>query len=380
MRRLFVRLLASVLIAIVLFWLAVRGMHAEIEAVADERGPWALVWESARAVPLTALGLYALLFLAVHVLKLYRWALQVRPLGERDTWKVLRIGAIGNAAIVALPLRLGEVVRPALLARESPIPFSTAMGTAVVERVIDGLVIVALLAGTLLLVAEPTPLLWNAALACAALFVGAAVTIAVFVVRRDLAVRAIRATLGRIRVSLADRVEALLGGFTAGLSSLWSGGVLWPYLALTVGYWGLNVVSLVVLARAFGFELGWWEGAGVMGILVAGILLPSGPGFFGNFQLFLAEGMRLVLPGVVLGAAGLAFALVMNVVQVALQLVVALPALPATGLRGTGLALDLAVNERESGNSAGASRVSRAPLLRERGRGPGAVHGRSPAP
>lgn len=337
MQRLLVRLVLSLAIAALFLWLATRSVAREIALVSDGVSPWVLVWSAARSVPLDALMVYVGLFVVVHLAKLVRWAVQVRPLGERDTWKVLRIGAVGNAAIVTLPLRLGEVVRPALLARESRLSFATAMGTAVVERVVDGLVLVGLLGLMVWVVPEATPLLRHAALLCALIFVGAAGGVLLFVASRGLAQRLLHGVLGRISSGLAVRVDGLLAGFVDGLGSLRRGGVLWSYLGLTAIYWGLNVASLVLLARAFGFPLGWLEGAGVLGVLVAGILLPAGPGFFGNFQLFLAEGLRLVLPGVVLGAAGLAFALVMNVVQVAVQVAFAVIALPATGLSAAGL-------------------------------------------
>lgn len=358
--RLFGRAAVSVLIAVLFLWLTWRGLRAEVMLVSDGRSALETIWEAATSVPLSAIALYALLFLALHVVRLVRWAFQVRPLGERDTLKVLRIGAVGNAAIVALPLRLGELVRPALLARESHVRFSAAMGTAVVERVVDGLVLVLMLGASLLLLPEPTPLLRNAAIACAVLFVGAAMAVAAFVISRSVARRVLQATVGRVLPRAASRIDALLEDFVDGCATLRRGGGLWAYLGLTLLYWWLNVVSLVLLARAFGFALGWWEGAAVLAILVAGILLPAGPGYFGNFQLFLAEGLRLVLPGVLIGAAGLAFALIMNLVQVAVQLLVAVPALPATGLRSGALVALEHSALRAAEESAGAGSVEEA--------------------
>ena len=44
-------------------------------------------------------------------------------------------------AILALPVRLGEFVRPYFVARERRVRMSAAVGTVAVERIVDGLLI-----------------------------------------------------------------------------------------------------------------------------------------------------------------------------------------------------------------------------------------------
>ena len=53
-------------------------------------------------------------------------------------------------AILALPVRLGEFVRPYLVARERDVRMSTMVGAVAVERIVDGLLISILFFGAYL--------------------------------------------------------------------------------------------------------------------------------------------------------------------------------------------------------------------------------------
>ena len=56
------------------------------------------------------------------------------------TGPLLAISSVGFMAILALPARLGEFVRPGLL-RKRGISASAALGTVAVERIVDGLLV-----------------------------------------------------------------------------------------------------------------------------------------------------------------------------------------------------------------------------------------------
>src|SRR4029078_11921215 len=54
---------------------------------------------------------------------------------------VLPFSSVGFMSILALPIRLGEFVRPYFVTREGRIRMSAAVGTVAVERIVDGLLI-----------------------------------------------------------------------------------------------------------------------------------------------------------------------------------------------------------------------------------------------
>ena len=84
----------------------------------------------------------ALYFVAVYF-RAVRWRYLLSPL------KVLRVGRLYTVVVIGymannrLPARLGELVRAYYLARREPINASSALGTVAVERVYDGMTLLA---------------------------------------------------------------------------------------------------------------------------------------------------------------------------------------------------------------------------------------------
>ena len=68
-----------------------------------------------------------------------RWVWILRPLGRVPFFPAFRATAVGFAANTVLPARAGEVLRPALLARERGLPFAALLASIVFERVLDAL-------------------------------------------------------------------------------------------------------------------------------------------------------------------------------------------------------------------------------------------------
>src|ERR1043165_6223113 len=79
--------------------------------------------------------------IVVHLCRSLRWNHLLAPLGVKvPAGPLLAISSVGFMAILALPARLGEFVRPGLLRRRG-ISASSALGTVAVERIVDGLMI-----------------------------------------------------------------------------------------------------------------------------------------------------------------------------------------------------------------------------------------------
>jgi uncharacterized protein (TIRG00374 family) len=251
----------------------------------------------------------------------------VRGISDAPTAQVIGVGLAGFAAIVLFPLRLGEFVRPLLLQQRAGVPFSAGLGTAVVERVADGLIITLVL--FLSILAAPvsaSEVVRSAGWASLLVFVSASVGLTLFGWKRWLAERIVTETVGRLSAGLSRSLIGMMETFSVGVRSLYGGGRLWWFLLLTVVYWSANAFGMWWLARGFGFMLPWYAGWGLLGTLVVGLMIPTGPGFLGNFQYFVQEGLRLYLPGSSAGAAGLAMGLIQNGLQLLVQVLAAVPA------------------------------------------------------
>ena len=112
---------------------------------ADPASVWAEI-EGARAdlIAASAAGIAL-----AYVVRVKRWLLLLAPLGPVGVGSATRATVIGFATSTIVP-RLGEVVRPYLLARRERLSMSAALATIVVERLLD-MVAVVLLFGLFLL-------------------------------------------------------------------------------------------------------------------------------------------------------------------------------------------------------------------------------------
>jgi uncharacterized protein (TIRG00374 family) len=72
-----------------------------------------------------------------HLARGLRWNLLLAPMGYKaGVWSSFHAVILGYLVNMALP-RVGEITRPAVLAKVETIPFNKLVGTVVVERVVD---------------------------------------------------------------------------------------------------------------------------------------------------------------------------------------------------------------------------------------------------
>lgn len=207
-------------------------------------------------------------------------------------------GLLANLIILLLPLRLGELTRPLLLAR-SHVPgvgLPEAVAGVATERVVDGLLVVGLLlvglayathlgpgflassAGTLQ-VGRGMGLLF---VAMTVGLVGLAALPDAWLARL---LRPVPARLARFTVQLA----ATLRGLASPRSGL-------PLLLWSLVYWALTVLQSWLVLRACGLDLGLPEAAAVVAVVGLSIQLPGGPAQVGSYQVGGAVAMALFLP------------------------------------------------------------------------------------
>src|SRR5258708_185060 len=87
--------------------------------------------------------LAVVLDLAVYVLQGWRWLTLLSPVERMGLWETVHAIFIGLFASGVLPLRPGEIIRCYLLAFWGEIPISLTLTSAAIERVLDGIWLVA---------------------------------------------------------------------------------------------------------------------------------------------------------------------------------------------------------------------------------------------
>lgn len=298
MRRFAVYFVIAIIIGGFFLWLASREI------------PFDHISAYLQGADLGHLGLWAGAFVAIYALshwaRVYRWSFLVRPLDEAiPPMKIHRVCAVGFTAILLLPLRLGELVRPYLLSRRTDLTLSAVLGTTVVERVIDGLLVTGLLFVTLAFYdgEHETAFATYTGMISALIFIPALLVCILTFWRKEWMIQNLRRLGNLVSTGITTKLLGLLDEFIEGFRGLLKADYLGRFLGITALYWGTNIISMWVFARfGFGLDLTLWQMTTVLPILVIGIMIPAGPGMAGNFEFFMARGMALFLAIDVAGA------------------------------------------------------------------------------
>jgi uncharacterized protein (TIRG00374 family) len=271
---------------------------------------------------------YLGLMITVHLCRSLRWNHLLAPLGVKvPAGPLLAISSVGFMAILALPARLGEFVRPGLLRKGGYTSASAALGTVAVERIVDGLIISLLVFGAFFAHRGPGAPGWMMPTAYAALGVfSSCLVFLLFAMRRPeptvrfcLALSLLPRFAPRVAAVIEHKLLDMIRGFAV-LKDLRS---LSAFLVWSLVYWGANGIGVWVLARAFHLELSVVGAFATMGLLGVGISLPNSPGLVGQFQWFTLLGLSVYLGFDVsdkhtpIYAAALTFAIAQHLLQVA---------------------------------------------------------------
>lgn len=322
------RLLLSIMLGALFAWLAARGGVPLL----PPRAAFANV--SVWAVP----G-YLLTLVLVHLLRASRWRFLIAPVRPMAFREVLLLNWIGFFAIFALPLRLGELARPALTKLRHHVPITVGFGTVAVERVFDGLLTSLCVAFTLFAlpriattdsIAKHLPTYGYAALV---LFSCAFIALGMFLWQRTLATRLVAWGASFVSPRLGHVLAQKVSNVADGLRSIGSLRLALGFVLESVGYWGINALGVWFLGRGVGLPMDFGHAVAVMGVLAIGILLPTGPGLFGNFQLAVVACLKLFFPESVVAEQGAVFVFLLYVLQSSVMVLFGIVPLYALQLR-----------------------------------------------
>jgi hypothetical protein len=295
-----------------------------------------------------------------------RWRFLLRSIAEVPKRRLLAVSCVGFAAILLLPFRIGEFVRPYMVrtppgeregrdGRGRPITLTAATSSIIAERVIDGLYLSIVLALALLLVPTVSPLpdkvvglaipvakVRLGGYAMFGLFATAASVIAVFYFARSWAHRTTLAIVGKVSMSLAERLAGLFEKFADGLHVLGRGRDAFGFLAETSAYWAVNALGMWLLAwgcgvvHADGSAPTFGEACANMGLLGCTVLIPGPPGMLGVFQAGVYAGMTMFYPTAIVTGPGAAYVFLLYASQCLFQVAMGGVGLAMLG-RGTSL-------------------------------------------
>lgn len=249
------------------------------------------LWESLRGVDVRWLLAAAPVYAGALWLRAARWRRILwpeLPLGARGTLAPMLIGYAANNV---LPARAGELLRALILKRRHGTSRSAAVGTIVVERALDGLVLALFLSGTVALAGGSGPLRLLAAAGLAAFVLATALL--VLLSQRPAWAGRLGLVLGRLAALMPGRVrpaaEAIATGLLSGLTTLRGPRDWWAASWLTAASWGLEAATYWLVGLAFGLELPPPLYLAIAGAANLAIAAPSTAGGIGPFEFFARE-------------------------------------------------------------------------------------------
>jgi uncharacterized protein (TIRG00374 family) len=311
----------SIVGAAAFLWIASQRLELWPERI-DLVLPWALAAGVALHVPYALVRAMRLAFLLDPV---------VEQAGARrfDRRVLYGSGLVSFLVLLVLPLKLGELSRPLLLARakEPGVGLAESVGAVAAERVLDGLAICAMLFGGLALAGHARDLAqvqsigrWMSIAFAVGLVVGIAA--ARMPERAGHLASRLCAPLGE---RASARMSAVMVRIAGALALALQARRALSLVAWTIVYWAITVLQLWLVLRACGIELGAAEAATVVAVVGLSIQLPGGPVQTGTFQLGTAAALSLFLDEAALLGPGSSFAAVMWLLQFAGAAVLALP-------------------------------------------------------
>lgn len=241
-------------------------------------------------------------FLLVDVVvRAIRWRRLLAPVRDVPFGRVFAYLLIGYLANNVLPARLGELVRCHYLGDREGVSRATALGTVVVERVVDIVVVVAIAALAILVLSVR-------GIVVGAVLVGVAIAL-LLGVGLAIGVAAHRIPGADRLVALADRwpqVQRVAARLREGLAVAGRPRTLFEALSLSVVAWGATLLAFAAAGQAIGVQLT----IGQASLLASGVALaaaiPSGPASLGTYELAATRlGQAVGVPGEAALAIGL---------------------------------------------------------------------------
>lgn len=277
------------------------------------------------------------------ILRTMRWQLLLLPyrrIGIRPLFGPLMVGFGFNSI---LPARIGEFARPLALMKTEKVPFTTGFSTVFVERILDIVVLLALVVVTPFLIDTTNTdisftfgereisqaFIFDAAkgLSVLAVLLLVACALMLFPWFRSFC-EAVIHRLPLLSTPLKEKLAAIFHGFARGFEALSKPKLLVLALFYSALVWIVTAWSFQLMSHGFpNVDINLREALFFTMVTCVAITIPAAPGYWGLYEL--GGKLALVLAGVVANtsagmAAALGFTLVVHFIHWTLTTVVGL--------------------------------------------------------
>jgi uncharacterized protein (TIRG00374 family) len=264
------------LISIIFVWMALRGLKLD------------QVWINIRSANYWWLFPSVLVYFLAVWARSWRWGYMLRPLKKISTTRLFPVVVIGYMGNNIFPFRAGELLRSYVLRLREDVPFSASIATVIVERVFDGLVMLAFVFVALPL--TPIPGDSDGRIRTIVILASGAFFVAMIVF---FILAAFPEQFFRLAQWFGDRLLpqkiaspllSFLQRFLSGLESLRSFSSVLMIFFTSVVIWLLETVKYWFVMQAFDFEVTFFALMLMNGVVNLATTLPSAPGYVGTFD------------------------------------------------------------------------------------------------
>ncbi len=269
--------LVGLLVTIVLTFLAIRNISLSELAASAQTANYGLIL------------IAGLVWIVGYTIRALRWQLILRPSVTSPYLRIAKIMVIGFMANNLLPARIGEFVRAFALSKAATTTKSFGLATIMVERMFDGLALLALLMLSSRLYQLPV---WSSEIATlsSAVFLVALAGVIFALARRDQLVKLAELLLALLPERLSRFGNEKGASFLSGLDGLRSPGRTAGIIASSLAVWCVEALAYLLVLLAFNAPLAGieWIAAPLLFVSVInlGIMLPSAPGYIGLVEFF----------------------------------------------------------------------------------------------
>ena len=269
----------GVLISVIFIWLSLRGLRLQ--------DFWSTVQGANYFWLLPGIGVY---FIGVWI-RAWRWHYLLGPIKKIPTQTMFPITTIGYMGNNIYPARAGEVLRAVILKRKEGVPVSASLATIIVERIFDGVVMLAFVFVNLPELAKLTNAsgfvgnIQQVAVIGTGVFLGALVIFLLAAMFPQVTARIGSWFIEHLLPQkVHDNVTGVMNKFLDGLAALRSPfNVLMVFLTSVI-IWLLETGKYWFVMQAFDFHVSFFALMLMNGIVNLATTIPSAPGYIGTFD------------------------------------------------------------------------------------------------
>ena len=244
----------------------------------------------------------AVYFIAVWV-RAWRWHYLLRPIKSIRTQVMFPITCIGYMGNNIYPARAGEVLRAVILKRREEVPISASLATIIVERIFDGIVMLAFVFFNLTQLASMAKVVvpigkWNVTIRDIAVWGSVAFFgfLMIFLLAAMFPRPTLRAGQWVIDHVVTERLRQATTGimhrFLDGLESLRSPANVLMVFLTSLLIWLLETGKYWLVMHAFNFNVSFFTLMLMNGVVNLATTIPAAPGYLGTFD---APGIAILM-------------------------------------------------------------------------------------